>query len=211
MAKLDLGKVKITFDGDWDSSKNYEELTIVNSAYNIKYISKKPTDSTINLTDTDYWEPICGQFVEKYQGASDSDPDTRLDGSDIQVGDLYLNTSDNDMKVYAGSDDGWIDVGTGGNAGFSTKIVDSDSNVIVNVITVVNKGDTTMTLPDADNGAKLIIIDGTGDAHDHNITVKAQADDVDINGSSDDLTCDVDNFNILFVYDKDNKNWLIGE
>ena len=211
MPQLDLGKVKITFGGSWDSSKNYEELTIVDSAYGVKYISKVAVDAGTALSDKDFWEPISGQFVEKYQGALDSAPDKRLDGTDIQIGDIYLDTTDNDMKVYDGSDNGWIDVGTGGNAGFSTKIVDSDSNVITNVITVVNKGDTTMTLPDAEDGAKLIIVDGTGDAHDHNITVKAQADDVDINGSSDDLVCDVDNFNILFVYDKTNKNWLIGE
>jgi len=45
-------------------------------------------------------------YAKTYLGAKDSDPTTRNDGSNLQVGDLYFNTTINKMKVY-NSDGVW--------------------------------------------------------------------------------------------------------
>lgn len=44
-----------------------------------------------------------------YQGALPSDPTTRNDGGTLITGDLYFNTSSNNMRVY--STNAWVDVG----------------------------------------------------------------------------------------------------
>lgn len=45
-----------------------------------------------------------GQLIhDVYQGAHASDPTVRLDGSPLQEGDLYFNTSSDEMRVYTGS------------------------------------------------------------------------------------------------------------
>lgn len=49
-------------------------------------------------------------FADVYQGASSTAPTTRNDASALQVGDLYFNTTDDQMKVYGGS--GWQSVGS---------------------------------------------------------------------------------------------------
>lgn len=49
-------------------------------------------------------------FADVYQGASASAPTLRNDSSALQVGDLYFNTTDDQMKVYGGS--GWQSVGS---------------------------------------------------------------------------------------------------
>lgn len=49
-------------------------------------------------------------FADVYQGASSSAPTLRNDGSALQIGDLFFNTTDDQMKVYGGS--GWQSVGS---------------------------------------------------------------------------------------------------
>lgn len=41
-----------------------------------------------------------------YQGASDTDPTTRLDGTPLEVGDFYFNTVINQVRFYTGA--GWV-------------------------------------------------------------------------------------------------------
>jgi len=103
LGTLNLGKVRITFGGEWDSSKDYELLTIVNNSYGVKYISKQNVPAGTPLSDNAYWEPISGDFVEQYQGAKTEDPTKRNDGSSLQEGDLYFNTTINKMKAYDGT------------------------------------------------------------------------------------------------------------
>ena len=103
MGTLNLGKVRITFGGEWDSSKDYELLTIVNNSYGVKYISKQNVPAGTPLSDNAYWEPISGDFVEQYQGAKTEDPATRNDGSPLQEGDLYFNTTSKVIKTYDGN------------------------------------------------------------------------------------------------------------
>jgi len=45
-------------------------------------------------------------FADVYLGPHATAPTTRTDGSALQIGDLYFNTSDNSMKVYSAS--GWV-------------------------------------------------------------------------------------------------------
>jgi len=43
-------------------------------------------------------------FADVYLGAAASDPATRNDGSALQAGDLYFNTTDDRLTVYTGTD-----------------------------------------------------------------------------------------------------------
>lgn len=52
-------------------------------------------------------------FKKNYQGASATAPTTRYDGSALQVGDLYFNTTTNAMQVRASS--GWTNAGSSVN------------------------------------------------------------------------------------------------
>jgi hypothetical protein len=52
-------------------------------------------------------------FKKQYQGRSASAPTTRYDGSTLQVGDLYFNTTLNAMQVYGNS--GWVAAGSSVN------------------------------------------------------------------------------------------------
>ena len=56
-------------------------------------------------------------FDNVYLGASSSDPTQDLDGSALEAGDLYYNTSDQKLKFYNGSS--WVSVETGASAGFA--------------------------------------------------------------------------------------------
>jgi len=47
----------------------------------------------------------------RYLGPSSSDPTTRVDGSALQTGDLYFNTTSNELRVYNGS--AWINFSVG--------------------------------------------------------------------------------------------------
>lgn len=56
-----LGKVCVTVNGDWDSTKEYERLCIVcNPATKKIYISKMFVPSAIDITNTKYWQFLCG-------------------------------------------------------------------------------------------------------------------------------------------------------
>jgi hypothetical protein len=72
-----------------------------------------------------------------YQGASDSNPATRTDGTPIVVGDFYFNTVDNQIRVYNGS--AWIGLaasslvqndftGNGSTTTFTLSIAPSSKN-----------------------------------------------------------------------------------
>ncbi len=52
-------------------------------------------------------------FRKQYQGASDTAPTTRYDGSALQVGDLYFNSTTSSMQVRTAS--GWTNAGSSVN------------------------------------------------------------------------------------------------
>jgi len=59
-------------------------------------ISADITTAATNVSDIT-------NFADVYVGGSITDPTTRADGSALQSGDLYFNTSQNELKVYTGS------------------------------------------------------------------------------------------------------------
>jgi len=80
MASVDVGKVMVTYNGDHDSSKEYEKLCIVKTSWSVKYISIDAVPKDTDITDTNYWTPLSGEWVEAYQGTHSSNPDKRNDG-----------------------------------------------------------------------------------------------------------------------------------
>jgi len=139
MPVLNLGKVRITFGGSWDKNKDYELLTIVYSAYGVKYISKQNVPTGTQLSDDAYWEPISGYFVEQYQGPKSEDPTERNDGNALQVGDLYFNTANKEMRVY--NSDGWVSLSALLNGGQ----IDGDLSFVKEIegIILIDRSDTT--------------------------------------------------------------------
>lgn len=55
-----LGKVSITVEGDWDETKDYDRLCIVNNN-GYTYISKCSVPKGTSTSDTNYWFPIGSQ------------------------------------------------------------------------------------------------------------------------------------------------------
>lgn len=55
-----LGKVCITVDGDWDETRDYDRLCIVNDG-GYTYISKCSVPKGTSTSDTNYWFPIGSQ------------------------------------------------------------------------------------------------------------------------------------------------------
>ena len=79
LSKVNLGKVAVTVDGDWDNTKDYDRLTIVldRSVYKT-YISRKPVPAGTVLTNMNYWLPFSSlteeialdyiSFIDNYTG-----------------------------------------------------------------------------------------------------------------------------------------------
>ena len=104
-------------------------------------------------------------FADVYQGASATNPTARADGSALQVGDLYFDTTNDVMKVY--SSGGWITAAsaingtaerftytvssstttiTGNDDGGSTLAYDAGYiDVYLNGVKMVNGTDVTVT------------------------------------------------------------------
>lgn len=54
----DLGKVTLTCNGLWSSSKEYERLCLVHDGLYSSYISRKNVPIGIKLANADYWQPV---------------------------------------------------------------------------------------------------------------------------------------------------------
>lgn len=79
LSKVNLGKVAVTVDRDWDNTKDYDKLTIVldRSVYKT-YISRKPVPAGTVLTNMNYWLPFSSlteeialdyiSFIDNYTG-----------------------------------------------------------------------------------------------------------------------------------------------
>ena len=80
-----------------DINTTASDLNLTNS--NIKTVAASIENVNItgnNITDVN-------TFAKVYQGAKDSDPTSRNDGSSLQTGDLYFNTTDKVLKQYDGA------------------------------------------------------------------------------------------------------------
>lgn len=121
-------------------------------------VSTDVTTAAANITDI-------SNFADIYYGPSASAPSTRSDGSALQIGDLYFDTTTNSMKVYGSS--GWADAGSTVNgtadrftysvSTSTTTITGPDDNantlaydagyidVYLNGVKMVNGADVTVT------------------------------------------------------------------
>ena len=63
---------------------------------NLVTVYNAPSAVITNVTNT-------VEDITQYQGAHATDPLARNDGTPLQVGDLYFNTSINELKVWTGS------------------------------------------------------------------------------------------------------------
>lgn len=128
--------------------------TIVEVAYDgaqFRLISAYPVD----LGDID---AATQAFLQHYQGASASDPATRLDTSSLQDGDLYFNTTTNRFKAYE-SGTGWLNDttipdGSASVPGFAFAS-DSDTGFYLSgagAIEVTSGGTQELTLKKASQG-----------------------------------------------------------
>ena len=73
--------------------------TVGNNIANVNTVAGISSDVTTvatNVTDVT-------NFADVYQGGKASDPTTRNDGSALQAGDLYFNTTNDELRVYSGS------------------------------------------------------------------------------------------------------------
>ena len=209
MAEVNLGKVRITFEGDWDSSKEYKLLSVVNNSYGVKYISKQDVPKDTELSNTDYWEPLNGDFVSQYQGAHDSDPSKRNDGSDLQEGDLYWYTGDDKaLKFYDGSD--WK-IYYPSTEGYLQRVFvsdDADAKNLQYILVQTKDKAITITLPkDPIDKTQIVIADGSANANNNNITIDGNGKDIE-----DDSTfvVDIDRANAFLTFNDDKDKWEVN-
>ena len=216
MADIDVGKVKITYNGDWDKDKDYEELSIVKTDYNVQYISKKDVDASddIDITNTDYWEPLSGLWVDSYQGVSDSDLTKRRDGSDLKQGDMYYNTTKDVMKIYNDSDD-WIEYTASYSKStvdditcnrYTTQSDDFDGSIGNTYLCDTSDKAFTCKLPsDPEVGQRVIIVDKKRSFPNNNLTLDRNGKN--INGKDEDYVYDnVGKYEVMYIGDD---NWEV--
>ncbi len=90
MSSYTGGRIVPRHDGTWDSTKEYEQLTIVlNTDDGVSYISRKKVPAGTELSDTEYWA-VCSQFSRQVQILSNS-----LDETDAEVATLKKQVAAN--------------------------------------------------------------------------------------------------------------------
>ena len=53
-----LGKVRLTCNGQYDANKAYDDLCLVHDGNFASYISRKKVPKRIELTNEEYWQPV---------------------------------------------------------------------------------------------------------------------------------------------------------
>jgi tetrahydromethanopterin S-methyltransferase subunit B len=132
--------------------------TIASDVTTVAGVSSDVTTAANNITDI-------SNFADVYYGPSATAPSTRSDGSALQIGDLYFDTTNAVMKVYGSG--GWADAGSTVNgtsdrftysvSTSTTTITGADDNantlaydagyidVYLNGVKMVNGADVTVT------------------------------------------------------------------
>lgn len=108
-------KVPITSSADADALVD-DLIAVANNEANINTVAANVDDINTVAADIDNVNIVAANvvdvtnFAEVYYGPSATDPTTRRDGSTLEEGDLYFNTSSNAMFAYTSS--GWVATGT---------------------------------------------------------------------------------------------------
>ncbi len=67
----------------------------------------------------------------------------------------------------------------------------------------------TVTLPaNPEDGSMVFLVDGAGNAQDRSVLVTRNGNKID--GENDDITCDVNYFDIRLVFNSTSNNWALG-
>ena len=133
--------------------------------------------------------------------------------TDLDLGELGINTYDG--KVFIKQDDGTekiVEVGTF----IKTQLISADYSAKNNELIVcdtsgatLSSGATayTVTLPGSpEDGDVIRLMDGSGNAQNRPILVDRNGNNID--GDTDNLTCDANYFDVKLVFDTD--NWSLG-
>jgi len=156
----------------------------------VSAIDAAVTTVAANVTDVT-------NFSDVYSGPVDSDPALRTDGSALQAGDLYFNTSSNSMKVYSGT--AWA-VTSSSAVGMVVKTKTADYIVDNNefIVADTSGGAWTLTLPPSpDSGDRVVVADGA-DWSANNLTVARNGSTIE--GDAQDLVMDIGGVSVEFVF-----------
>lgn len=102
---------KITFDGEWDITKQYPAWTIVNVNDTTGYISVKPVPAGINISNDDYWKLIVDYTItladlQNRVVQLEKDVDKLKNRFYIFIGDSYSIGTSGGVPV---TNFGWVD------------------------------------------------------------------------------------------------------
>ncbi|MCC8102129.1 MAG: hypothetical protein LIP11_07665 [Clostridiales bacterium] len=123
MSKYTGGRIVPRHDGEWDSTKEYERLTIVlNPDDGVSYIARKSVPAGTELSDTEYWA-VCSQFsgqLDSYQKQVDAD----LAAAEAKMQD-NREAMDDAVKTLTARLDANVTASTDGDADYAAEVVDA--------------------------------------------------------------------------------------
>ena len=143
--------------------------------------------------------------------------------ADISLGEMAMNTEDgkvymrknDDSIIEIGKDIKVLNIANPGNPGNpSSDSFDVTSHTLVvceNAGTKLDLDDTaySLVLPALPKDKDIVrVMDGYGNAQDVPILVRANGKQID--GSTDDMTCDVSWFDIELIYNTATGSWALG-
>lgn len=111
MSKYTGGRIVPRHDGTWDSTKEYEQLTIVlNTDDGVSYMSRKKVPAGTELSDEEYWV-VCSQFSRQVQILSNSldETDAEVETLKNQVAANVTASTDSDADYAAEVADARVD------------------------------------------------------------------------------------------------------
>jgi len=222
---------------EYDKDANYMKDDIVRTASGVNYISLIDNNKGNELTDTNYWvrwyvPDMSNQSMayEKTEFIADDDQTEFNVSVSKDYTDIYLNgvklSKENDytlkddltgfdLKNGASKDDViecivWttssiLSIHKVRRVFSSTLLKDMD------VVVCLTDGDSgfTLTLPTKPvNGSMIKIVDGRDNAQNNPIKLVRQ--DATINNKKDDVTLDVNGFNVFLTYDYFKNDWSLS-
>ena len=131
---------------------------------------------------------------------------------------IYQSTIATNSNIQPGTTADWSEFGAGGSGGMNVTYQNSNYNAQANDLIITESlGATlgtgvtayTVTLPLTPPDETLIgVMDGSGNSQNRPILIDRNTATIDL--AADDLTCDVDYFDIKLVYNQTTNNWALG-
>lgn len=129
MSKYTGGRIVPRHNGEWDSTKEYEQLCIVlNPDDGVSYMSRKKVPAGTELSDTDYWA-VCSQFSEQLKLYKDElDADVEQMQKDVAAAEKLTNNNKSDlearMETIEARQDANVSASTDSDADYAAEVVD---------------------------------------------------------------------------------------